>query len=72
MKLIFSVDTNYPHERELNTLPLTSTGGESSLGGGASNERERGLFTVYVSSTVTEKNAMCIIMPDPAGVYLVY
>ena len=48
------------------------TGRESSLGGGASNERERGLFTVYVSSTVTEKNTMCIIMPDTAGVYLVY
>ena len=57
---------------ELNTLPLMFTGGESSLGGGASNERERGLFTVYVSSTVAEKNTMCIIMQDTAGVYLVY
>jgi len=66
------IRTTLINERELNTLPLTSTGGESSLGGGASNERERGLFTVYVSSTVTEKNTMCIIMPDTAGVYLVY
>ena len=53
-------------KRKLNTLPLPFAGGQSAFGGGASNERERGWFPVYVSYIVTLKKTMFMNMPAPA------